>query len=51
MYDIKSIEKLEENKDSLRSDCIGDRSYFKQIQYECMFELKSIHVPTEGLLR
>ncbi|MBP2031842.1 hypothetical protein J2Z42_000507 [Clostridium algifaecis] len=51
MYDVKIVEELQKNKNTLRADCICDRSYFKQIQYYSMFELKSIHIPTENLIK
>lgn len=51
MYDIKIVKELDVNKSRLRADCICDRSYFKQIQYSSMFELKSIHIPTENLIK
>lgn len=51
MYDIKDSKQYEEMNDSIRCDCIGDRNYFKQIQYESMFELKSIHVPIETIIK
>lgn len=51
MYDIKEFKELEENKNKLRANCIGDRHYFKNIQHQSMFEFKSIHIPTENLIK
>lgn len=51
MYDVKNFEETKESKDCLRCDCIGDRSYFQQIQYECMFQFKTVHIPVENLIK
>ncbi|ADK15188.1 MULTISPECIES: hypothetical protein [Clostridium] len=51
MYDIKDFEKLQERKNKLRADCIGDRGYFRSTYYESMFQFKSMHIPTESLIK
>ncbi len=51
MYDIKQSDEFEKNNDLIRCECIGDRCYFKQIQSESMFQLKSIHVPIETVIK
>lgn len=44
-YDFK------DSNNSMRCDCVGDRAYFKQIQYESMFEFKSMHIPIETVIK
>jgi hypothetical protein len=51
MHDVKNFEDIKENEDCNRCDCIGDRTYFKQIQYESMFEFKTVHVPMENIIK
>ncbi|MCI1944165.1 hypothetical protein [Clostridium luticellarii] len=51
MYDIKNFKELEESKNKLRANCIGDRGYFNNFQYQSMFELKSIHVPIKSIIK
>ncbi len=51
MYDIKDSNVYQESNDFVRCDCIGDRSYFKQVQYESMFQLKAIHIPIENIIK
>ncbi|MBV7276570.1 hypothetical protein [Clostridium thailandense] len=57
MYDAKVQNSVLDNYDSIdsnnsmRCDCIGDRSYFKQVQYESMFEFKSMHIPIENVIK
>lgn len=56
MYDIKSLKESDKKntilKSNLRSNCICDRYYFRQLQ-KCngIFELKSIHIPTENIIK
>ncbi|NMM62689.1 hypothetical protein HBE96_08270 [Clostridium sp. P21] len=51
MHDMKQSDEFEKNKDLIRCECIGDRNYFQQIQYESMFQLKSNHVPIETIIK
>ena len=51
MYDAKNFNEIKEEKDCLRCDCIGDRAYFRQIQYETMFEFKTVHIPVENVIK
>lgn len=52
MYDVKNSKQvIEEEKGSMRCDCISDRAYFRQIQYESMFEFKALHIPIENIVR
>ncbi|AND84801.1 hypothetical protein [Clostridium tyrobutyricum] len=51
MYDIKDIGNSKESINKLRANCICDRSYFKQIKSSSIFELKSIHIPTENIIK
>ncbi|MBC2581366.1 hypothetical protein [Clostridium sp. DJ247] len=55
MYDAKNFENtnivdINETQNALRCDCIGDRTYFNQIQYENMFEFKTVHIPIENVI-
>lgn len=51
MYDAKNFTDVKKEKDCLRCDCIGDRAYFRQIQYETMFEFKTAHIPVENVIK
>jgi len=51
MYDAKNFEEVKKEKDTLRCECIGDRAYFRQIQYESMFEFKTAHIPVENVIK
>lgn len=57
MYDAKILNSVVENydskdsNDSMRCDCIGDRSYFRQVQCESIFELKTMHIPIERVIK
>lgn len=51
MYDIKVVEEFKMDTNKIRANCICDRSYFRQVQSTSIFELKSIHIPTENLIK
>lgn len=57
MYDAKTLNNvnelnnIRETNDCIRCDCIGDRAYFRQIQYESMFEFKTVHIPMENVIK
>lgn len=51
MYDVKNDSNINDEKDCLRCDCIGDRAYFQQIQYDTMFEFKTVHIPMENIIK
>jgi hypothetical protein len=51
MYDAKNFDDVKKEKDTLRCECIGDRAYFRQIQYESTFEFKTAHIPVENIIK
>lgn len=51
MYDIKSTREFKGKNNNIRTDCICDRSYFTKIQNSSMFELKSIYIPIEVIIK
>lgn len=51
MYDIKSVRESREKNNAVRADCICDRPYFGELKYNCIFELRSMYIPTEGIIK